>query len=135
MRNSTELKKKSQELQDLQNQIVKQKDVLSPLALEEKKNLFQVKYQSYYQQKSILQEQYNSHFIQLVKPMHKEISDVIAAIGKEKGYSIIFKYDKSAHTEESSLAEFLFFPSAIAYFDPGAELTAEVLKRYDAKHK
>ena len=129
------LKQKGQELQDLQTQIEKQKDVLSGLALEEKKNMFAVKYRSYMQQKMMLQEQYNNEFIKLVKPMQKEIVDIITAIGKEKGYTMIFKYDISAQTEESTLAEFLFFPSAIAYIDTGVNITGEVLGRYDAKHR
>ncbi|GEM_PF-2101171 len=129
------LKKKRQELQELQNQIEKQKDVLSALALEEKKNLFAVKYNNYMKQKMMLQEQYNNEFVQLVKPMQKEITDIINAIGKEKSFTIIFKYDESAQTGDSKLAEFLFFPSAIAYFDGGVNISAEVLKRYDAKHR
>ena len=129
------LKQKGQELQDLQTQLEKQKDVLSDIALEEKKNLFAAKYKSYMQQKMMLQEQYNNEFIKLVKPMQKEISNIIVAIGKEKGYTMIFKYDVSAQTEDSELAEFLFFPSAIAYFDAGVNITTDVLARYDAKHR
>lgn len=128
------LEKKSQEIRELQNQLEKQKDVLSSMALEEKKNMLQVKYRSFLQQKMMLQEQYNNEFVQLVKPMQKEISDIISRIGEERGYSIIFKYDRSAQTDESSLAEFLFFPSAVVYINPGADITDEVLKRYDAKH-
>jgi len=128
------LEKKSQEIRELQNQIEKQKDILSSMALEEKKNMLQVKYRSFLQQKMMLQEQYNNKFVQLVKPMQREISDIISEIGKERGYTIIFKYDKSAKTDESSLAEFLFFPTAVAYINPGVEITDEVLKRYDAKH-
>jgi len=128
------IKKKGEELQNLQNEIEKQKDVLSPLALEEKKNLFAVKYKSYMQQKMMLQEQYNAEFIKHVKPMLEEISKIIKSVGKEKGYTMIFKYDVSSHTEESKLVEYLLFPTAIVYFDGGVDLTPEVLKRYDAKH-
>jgi len=129
------IKKKREELKALQSQIEKQKDVLSKLALQEKANLLTVKYQTYAKQKRGLQEQYQSEFVKLVKPMQKEIAQIISTIGKEKAYTIIYKYDRSAHTEESKLAEFLFFPSAIAYFDGGVDITAEVLKRYDAKHR
>lgn len=129
------LKSKMEELKQLQNQIEKQKDVLSPIALEEKKNLFEAKYKSYMQQKAMLQEQYNSEFIKLIKPMLDEITAITNALGKERAYTMIYKFDVSAKTGDADLAEMLFFPTAIAYFDPGCDITAEVLKRYDAKHK
>ncbi len=129
------LEQKSKELRELRNQMEKQKDVLSSMAMEEKKNMMRAKYQSFMQQKQMLQQQYNSEFVQLIEPMQKEINGIITQIGKERGYTVIFKYDKSAKTDQSSLAESLFFPSAISYFDPGVDITDEVLKRYDAKHK
>ena len=67
--------------------------------------------------------------------MLEEISAIITEIGKEKGYTMIFKYDVSAQSDEAKLAELLFFPTTIAYFDGGSNITTEVLKRYDAKHR
>jgi len=131
----TLLEKKGNELKQLQEEIEKQSQALSPIVLEEKKNLFQAKYKSYLQQKMLLQEQYNNEFVKLVSPMQKEINTIVQALGKEKNYTMIFKYDVSARTDESVLAEYLFFPSAIGYFDPGQDITAEVLRRYDAAHK
>lgn len=129
------LKKKGTELKQLQEEIEKQCPVLTPIVCNEKKNLFKAKYTSYMQQKMLLQEQYNNEFIKLVSPMQKEIDDVIQKLGKEKGYSMIFKYDLSSRTQEAVLAEYLFFPSSIAYMNPGLDITVEVLKRYDTAHK
>lgn len=131
----TLLEKKGAELKQLQEEIEKQSAALSPIVIEEKKNLFQAKYKSYLQQKMLLQEQYNNEFVKMVSPMQKEINAIVQAFGKEKGYTMIMKYDVSARTDDSVLAEYLFFPSSIAYFDPGLDITAEVLKRYDAAHK
>lgn len=129
------LKKKAAELKQLQEEIEKQKPMLSDIALQEKQNMFEAKFKSYYQQKMVLQEQYNNEFIKLVSPMQKEIDAIIQKVGKEQGYTMIFKYDASARTEESTLAEYLFFPSSIAYFDPGLDITEEVLKLYDQAHR
>ena len=105
------------------------------MAAEEKKNMIEAKYKTYVQMRMSLQDSYNSDFVKLVSPMQKEINTIIQALGKEGNYTMIFKYDATARTDDSVLAEYLFFPSSIAYFGAAQDLTPEVLKRYDAAHK
>lgn len=129
------LKQKATELKTLQDEIEKKKDVWSKPVLQDKMAIFEAKYKTYVQQKMVLQEQYNNEFIKLVSPMQKEINKIVDTIAKEKGYNIVFKFDSSARTEESNLAEYLFFPSSIAYIDAKIDITDELLKRYDAAHR
>ena len=99
------LKKKGEELKQLQEEIEKKKDIWTPEIRQEKMAIFEAKYRSYLQQKMVLQEQYNNEFIKLVSPMQKEINEIVQAIGKEKKLTMIFKFDVSARSEESSLVQ------------------------------
>lgn len=54
--------------------------------------------------------------VRLYQKLQSELLPIIEAIGKEKGYDIIFDLGKSG----------------AVYFNPAVDITAEVIKRYDA---
>jgi len=116
-------KKKQQEAQALQDEIKKlEKDVLSPALNDEtreKKGLeLQTKRKDLKRYIEDAQNEFNRESQKELMELEKAVMPLIEQIGKSKGFTIILDITRPG----------------IVYFDQTIDITAEVIKAFDAKY-
>lgn len=114
-----DLDAKQNELEKLKNELEKQAMLLSPEAKAEKEKEYQEKIkivQRFYQD---AQEELQGKDTQLTKSILLDMKNIISALGKEKGYTVILEKNESS----------------ILYGDQSADITEEVVKRLNGAKK
>lgn len=111
----TDLGKKDEELQKEHQQLEKQRGVLSKQAFEEKTRAFGDKVTDAQKEVQSKKAMLDNAFERAINDIQKTVTDIIAAMAKEKGFSIAVP------------------TSQIIYADPRLDITDEVLKKLNEK--
>jgi len=78
------------ELKKLQEEITKQKDILSPEAKKKKEEMFQRRFLEYQQKVNELQKEIEHRKAEKLDEFNEKLKEVVRRIGKEEGYTAIF---------------------------------------------
>ncbi len=112
-----EIKRRNEEIQKLKDRLASQKLTLTAEALNQIKLEIDQKEaarQKYEQEASRDFEQFKS---QLIKRIRDEMLAVVDELVRERGYDLVFDLNSSG----------------LIYFQPGFDITEEIIKRYDQK--
>ena len=78
------------ELKKLQEEITKQKDILSPEAKKKKEETFQRRFMEYQQKVNELQKEIEHRKAEKLNEFNEKLKEVVTRIGLEEGYTAIF---------------------------------------------
>jgi len=119
------LRARESEMKKLEEEIKRQKDVLSAETMREKTDTLKVKYNSYLRAKKVAQEKFQKRNGKLLLPILEELKIVVSDVGKKGNYSLIFEH--STQTDE------LIAPQTnIVYSSPAINITDELLNTFNA---
>lgn len=121
-----DLKAREDSLMKLEQEIKRQKDVLSKDTLREKADELQIKLKSYYREKREAQERFSVRNKELLKPLLIKLKEVVAEVGKKGNYTLIFENS----SESNDLAA---IQTNIIYASPAIDITDEVLKEFNSR--
>ncbi|MFH1017455.1 MAG: OmpH family outer membrane protein [Pseudomonadota bacterium] len=111
----TEVEKKQAELKKLSDSFDKQKMILSPSALEDKRKEMESKQMDYQRSAMTAQAEMAKREQDLVQPVLKKIKDVIEKVGRDGAYTMVLEKSESG----------------VVYYKPVLDVTDQVITLYD----
>lgn len=118
-RKKSSIKKDEDKLQGMQKEFEKDKMLMSKEQLQKKQEEFRTRMQSYQQKVSESEGELNKKQAELTEAMLKDVEKIIADVAKNNNFTMLV--DKAR--------------GGIVFADKSLDMTAEVIKRYDASYK